>query len=412
MRRALRWLLDNIGTIVLSLILAVAIWVVAQEQQDPTVEQRYPSTIPVTIPAPPEGMIVYGQTETQVRFTLRAPDSIWQVLQPEDVHATINLDGLEAGSHQVPIQVVVNQGPVMVSQISPEAITINLEAIAETQLPIEIQVNGQTAVGYTTKSPIITPATTTITGPTSFVSQVARVVGTVSVDGERDDVRGEASLQALNNDGEAVRNVTLTPDHVAVHVPVEQLHNFKDLAVTAWLEGQVASGYRIASITVDPPLVTVLARENAEDIPNYVRTAPLNIDGAWENVEVQLPLELPDNVALVGDVDLVTVFVTIVPRRGSMTLYCEVEIQGWGAGITATVVPTAVEVTLSGPLPVLGQLQEDDVRIIVDLFGLNPGIHSVVPRVVIVPTGEVEAAILPETVRVEITLEVTPTPEE
>jgi len=56
---------------------------------------------------------------------------------------------------------------------------------------------------------------------------------------------------------------------------------------------------------------------------------------------------------------------------------------------------------LSGPLPLLETLATDDVRVILDLFGLGPGTHRVEPQVV-VPEGTTAQNILPPTIQVEI----------
>ena len=127
-------------------------------------------------------------------------------------------------------------------------------------------------------------------------------------------------------------------------------------------------------------------------------------------MEVRLPLVAPEGVSLLMQEPVVTVQVMVVPLEGSVTLQRPVEIQGLAPGITATVAPQSVEVILSGPLPVLEELAEEDVRVIVDLFELSPGIHSVEPRVVVVPTDVLEESVLPATVQVEIAGSLTPSP--
>ncbi|HID88835.1 MAG TPA: hypothetical protein EYP52_03895 [Anaerolineae bacterium] len=107
---------------------------------------------------------------------------------------------------------------------------------------------------------------------------------------------------------------------------------------------------------------------------------------------------------------MVTVQVSVVPLEGSLTVERKVEIQGLEPGFTATVAPDVVEVILSGPLPVLEQLTEEDVRVLVDLLGLNPGIHSLEPEVVAPPDVKTET-VIPSSVQVEITLLATPTSE-
>ncbi|HIE38679.1 MAG TPA: hypothetical protein EYH30_05610 [Anaerolineales bacterium] len=412
MKNALRWLIGNLGLILLSFILAALVWIAAVEQGNPTLEDRYPSRIPVTLSNPPEEMIPYGETDVQVDVTLRAPQSVWEALEREDIHAMVDLSGLGPGEHRLPVQVQVDRRPAMVLEVEPEAITIRLEPLMEAAVPVTVPIRGDAALGYMPRSPVVSPLTVTVSGPASLVAQVVRAVAEVSVEGARADIEGEFALEPRDAEGRTVPHITLSPAQVIVHVPVEQLSGFRDLAVTALLEGQVASGYFISSVKVEPPVVTVYGRPDAiAQIPGYLETLPLNLDQAQENVEVQLPVAVPEGVSVLPSV--VTVRVAVEALEGSLTIQRPVEIQGLAPSpeITATVAPTMVEVILSGPVPVLEQLREEDVRVIVDLFGLSPGSHSVEPQVAGLPMGVTAQSILPATVQVEISSEITPTPE-
>ena len=46
-KATLRWMAGNLPLMILALILAILAWVVAVEEGDPTVEERYPQPIPV-----------------------------------------------------------------------------------------------------------------------------------------------------------------------------------------------------------------------------------------------------------------------------------------------------------------------------------------------------------------------------
>jgi len=407
MRNAFRWLLGNLGLILLSLTLALLVWVVAVEQENPTVERRFPAPIPVTVSAPPEGMVAYDQSDDQVYVTVRAPRSVWDALQATDLRATVALNGLGEGLHQVAVRVDVARQPATVRLVEPESIEVHLEPQVMTTLPVEARLEGSTALGYTARLPVVQPVSATVQGPASLVAQVTELVARVSVEGGRVDVEGEFELEPRDDGGEVIAHVTVLPATVSVYVPVEQLSGFRDRPVTALLEGQVAAGYRISSVRVDPPVVTVYGTPDAiSTLPGYLQTAPLNLEGARGDVEVQLPLQTPEGVSILEPV--VTVRVTIVPLEGSVTISRTVEIQRTPPGMTATVAPETVEVILSGPLPVLQELQETDVRVIVDLFGLTAGSHSVEPQVV-VPPDLVYEAILPTTLQVEIVSQATPT---
>ncbi|HXV44158.1 MAG TPA: hypothetical protein VEC96_13915, partial [Anaerolineae bacterium] len=70
-----------------------------------------------------------------------------------------------------------------------------------------------------------------------------------------------------------------------------------------------------------------------------------------------------------------------------------------------TASPERADVILSGPIPRLQTLKPNEVKVIVDLFGLEPGIHKVRPTVFLPDDLRLEA-ILPDTI--EITLSLNP----
>jgi hypothetical protein len=107
----------------------------------------------------------------------------------------------------------------------------------------------------------------------------------------------------------------------------------------------------------------------------------------------------------------VLVTVDVSPIEGGQTVQRPVTFQGLRETRTAVARPSQVDVILSGPLPRLQSLTIQDVKVIVDLFGLEPGVHKVKPTVV-VPEGLRVENVLPDTVEVEISIgrPLTPTP--
>ncbi len=412
MKKALRWLANNAALILLSLALATLLWAVAVEQKDPSSERSYASAIPIDVVGMPEGMVILNQSAAQVYVTLRAPDSIWRSLRLDEISATVDLSDLGEGAHQLPVRVQVEREPVMIRRVEPAVVTIQLEHMAEVVMPVEVHIRGSTAMGYVAQPAIFSPLTVTVSGPASLVGQVARVVAEVSVASARATVDSAVALEARDAYGAVIDRVAINPPQASVVVPIEKLGSFRELVVRTELEGAVAAGYRIASVTVEPAVVTVFGREELiSQLPGYLDTAPLNVEGARGDIQVELDLMVPEGISLLGvERPVVSVRVVVVPLEGSVTLRRQVEIEGLGAGITATVAPTMVEVILSGPLPALESLQEGDVRVIVDLFERGPGSYSLTPLVVL-PPGITAEAILPASVQVEVVSLPTPTPE-
>jgi YbbR domain-containing protein len=407
-RATLRWIAGNVPLMVLALILAALAWVVAVEEEDPTSEERYPQAIPVARSEPPEGMIIVGEFDEQVQVTVRAPRSVWSSLKVDDFTATVDLADLEAGAHEVPVQVTLSKHPSRVILVEPEYVTLELEPEAELTVPVRVRVDGEPTLGYLMRTPIVTPQQVTVGGPSTYVAQVVEVVTQVSVEDADAEIEGEFRLQPQDSEGQPVPHVTLARDKVEVRIPIELSVYYRPLAIKVLLEGQLASGYRITEISVEPPSVTVFGVPDVTAaLPGFIETEPIDLEGAQADVVERPALNVPQNVSVVM-AEQPVVRVSIEAIQSSLTAVITPTLQGLDPGLTATVSPETVEVILSGPLPLLETLEADNMRVVLDLFDLSRGMHQIEPQIV-VPEGVTAQSINPATVQVEILTAQTPT---
>jgi YbbR domain-containing protein len=407
-RATLRWMASNSALIVLSLILAVLAWIVAVEKGDPTLEERYPQAIPVALSNLPEGMVVLGEFDEYARVTVRAPESVWNSIEVDDFVVVADLTDLGTGDHRVPIQLTLDRQPSQIVSVDPEYVTLQLEPEAEQTVPVRVQVEGEPTLGYIMHTLTVTPSQVMVNGPSTYVAQVVEAVTQVSVQDVDSDVDGEFQLRAVNRDGLPVSHVTLAHQLADVRIPIELSLYYRPLVVRVTLKGQFAPGYRITEISVSPPSVTVFGNPGViAALPGYIETEPIDLEGADTDVVERPALNVPSNVSVVLD-EQPLVRVAIEPIQSSATVVITPELQGLEPGFTATVSPETVAVILSGPMPLLETLETDDVRIMLDVFGLLTGTHQIEPQVV-VPEGVTAQSVNPATVQVEIFAAITPT---
>jgi hypothetical protein len=86
-------------------------------------------------------------------------------------------------------------------------------------------------------------------------------------------------------------------------------------------------------------------------------------------------------------------------------------VRGLGEDLDAILDPEEVRVFLFGPLPVLESLEEDDVRVTLDLLNLEIGTYNLEPLVTVSANRIVARSIQPATVTVVITEAMTMTDE-
>jgi YbbR domain-containing protein len=413
-KNMLNWLISNLKTFLLACIMAVAVWVSAVTAADPDEVRVYPRAIPLEILGQDPRLVIVGSLPERVNVTIRAPRSTWEQLTSTEgqVRALLDLSGLEAGQHRLQVQLQVVSQPARVVSVTPQTLDINLELLATKVLPIQLSIRGEPAVGYEAGTLRITPQEVNISGPQSKVEQVVDVRSDLNIAGVRQDVQSTLTLRLLDANGLPVNGLTVRPESAQVFIPITQQGGYRDIAVKVNVRGQVAAGYRLTTVSVFPPVLTVYSQDPAlvKDLPGFVETEPLNLNGAAQDIDTRLPLILPRGVSIVGE-QTVRVQVGIDTIEGSLSLNdVGITVVGLAPGLEAVISPERLDIILTGPLPLLDKLTAGDVRFFVDLTGLPIGTHQVVPQAEIFITDIEVQSLNPATVEVIIRAKETPTP--
>ncbi len=397
---------ENLRTFLWAFVLAVAVWVAAVTAADPDEVRVYPNPVKIQIVGQDPGLVLRGNIPQQVQLTLRAPRSIWDQLtaQPDSVRAVLDLSGLDAGEHQLNIQIQINLRPVRIISVTPASVSLTLEPLVTQTFPIDLNLIGQLPIGYQTGIATLDPNQVAVSGPQSLVSQVTQARLNLSLNSVRENIDQNIPINLLDKNNQIISGLTLHPTTVHVTLPVSQEGGFRDVAVKVIVRGQVASGYRLDNISVFPPVITVYSSDPSlvNAMPGYVETQPIDLQGVSDNLNTRVSLNLPDGISVVGQ-PTVQIQAAVSAIQSSLTISGEtVEVTGVAQNMQAQVSPATVDVILSGPLPVLDTLTRQDVQVSVDLSGLNSGSYQLTPRVEILVSNVTVESILPATVGVVI----------
>ncbi len=403
-------LFDRLGTLVLSVVLALIVWLIAINQENPLVQQVFPNELSIQVRGLTEDLQPVQDLSTQtVRVTVRAPSNSWETLDAEDFDASINLAGLGPGEHTVPVEVNRLDPQVEIINRQPAELRVTLDGVLEKDVPVRVNVMDSPAFGYEVQESIYEPLTVTVSGPATQVNQVVAARVEVFLYEAKSQIERVQPVTAINSQSQPVTQVRIEPSLVRAIVPVEQRPGRKEVAVRPNLIGQPATGYRLSSVRVEPSTVVLLgASEALAEVPGFIETAEIDLDGATGTVARREILMLPNGVTT-PDGNTVQVTATVTPIEGGKTVKQKPVVQGLGPGLEARVALETVEVILSGPQALLDSMEPDDMFVLLDLTGLIPGSHTVRPRVIL-PENIRQEGVLPETVEVVITSTATATP--
>jgi YbbR domain-containing protein len=408
MRQVVRY----IPTLILSIALAVAVWISAVTSTDPTEERNYSRTVNVEIVGLDPAMIITSAESRQVSLRLSAPRSVWDQLSVgTPVRALVDLSGVGAGTHILDVQIQISISPVRIISYSPHTLTLTLEKLATTTLPIQVQRRGDVAIGYEAGVTQADIEVATVSGPQSLVDRVKKLRAVLDISRANDTITRSVSVEALDENDLPVSGLTITPDTVNITQPVTQRGGYRNVVVKVVTTGQINRGYRLTTISVFPPAVTVFASNPSlvDNLPGYVETSPVDLTDARDDVDVRVELNLPAGISVVGE-QTVNVVVGVSAIEGSLTINdVPVEVINLDPALGASLSPESVNIILSGPLPVLDALTAADIRVIIDLDGVKAGTYQLVPRVDLQGAEVRVESLIPGSIEVTVG-QATPTP--
>lgn len=404
-----RRIINTLGSILLSLVLALIVWAGAISAENPSVTQAFRQPLSIQVRNQPEDTVLVSRLDTTVTVRLNAPQDVWNVLSSNDIEAYIDLTQAPIGEEvQLPVVVQVKRNGVRLIERTPALTTIRLEQLATKIVPVRVNVIDSAPLGYVTRDPVATPSEVEVSGPEPAVQRVTHVGVDVWLRGTTESIDRDLAPSPLSEDSLPITGVTVTPTMVNVTLELAQRANWEpSVPVRVNLVGEVAALYSVSNITVNPSRVTLLGLpDSLQQIEGYINTEPIDITGATESVSRRVNLQLPAGVTVVPDTpeasQSVEVTIEVVPITSGRTMEVPVQAQGLAPGYEATFSPVAVDVVLSGPLAQLQNLVPDDIETTVNVVDLAPGTHRLTPTV-LVPAGIELKGVLPETVEVQIT---------
>ncbi|MEW6231958.1 MAG: CdaR family protein [Chloroflexota bacterium] len=387
-------LTKNLGLLFLALGLALVVWVIAANEQNPDRSDFYPSPVPVQATNVPEGLVIYDANLGSVTVKIRAPAHVWGTLFPGNFQAVVDLTGLGPGTHEVAPKVTSADRRVRILEVTPMRVNVRLERLRQKEVLVRPRVLDSPASGYSYGQPQVSPAQVKVTGPASLVDQTTEALVNVRLDGTKVSLKVYYQPMVVNARGEEIKGLEPSPSSVLVEVPVVQLLNYKAVSVVATISGTVATGYHISSIVVEPSVVVLGGDPKVLEGLGYVETTLVDVSGTTHELVRSVWLNVPKGTALEKRQD---VFVKIVvePIPGGEIVRRPVAWKGLGKGLTVALSNPTVDVTLAGSMADFLRLRASDVAAVLDLSGLGSGTYDLVPQIV-VPTGFHVTAVTPE----------------
>jgi YbbR domain-containing protein len=368
------------------------------------------STLPVSIP-----IAAVGQPEDTFILSAIPPVSEVRYISPSGVPAIsstftaeVDVSNVEPGSGPVSLPVIVRSIDERITVVSwlPDRVTVQVDDLVSREVPVTVD-PGTIPDGLGTGKTTVDPTTVVVSGPASVVGTVVAARAAPVIQASGLSVNQDLALTAVDRLGDPVTPVKLEPDTARVTIQVFPNVGSRAIPVSPVVTGTPAAGFEVATITVDPTVVTVKGDAERLAALESIDTEPVSVTDATETVEATVALAPPDDVA---PLDGSTVKVTVTLRPVTSTRAFEVGFRfvGDDPDLRYTVDLDRVLVTIGGSVAALDALQGSALVADLDVSDLDPGTTDLAVTIDL-PAGLSLVSSDPDSVPVTVTAPPPPT---
>ena len=404
---------------VTSLVVALFFWSALVASDGTLTRQKVFANVPVGVTGESSlksrGYIVMDDLDTlipSVRMMVEVTQANYDRVSGTSYNPHIDLSKVKGeGSNEVAVTFSSQlYGPVV--SCEPSSVTLNVERYMTRRVPVVVETKGKPD-GYYLDSVKTDPSSLSVSGPQSLISQVARAVVTLDasvLSGDRMSDRMTLDIRLQSYKGETIESdlIEVTNQSVITRtvmaetelIPMKSI----PLQLDEFVTGVPAAGYEIEEIIAAVESVDVAAAQEALDAMSVFTTDhPLNVEDATADVSGYVRLKRPSGIENSVPYD-VAVTVKIREAETQRTFRnIAVEVDGLDSGYDAKLSRERQVVQLRGPYSFISSIRENDIRLFVDVSGLEPGDHVVPVQISIDNAPDFTCALSSPEVTVTIT---------
>lgn len=375
-RPGLRSTLTPIFLAFVSLVIAVVLWVAVSEADNPGKEAVFSGGIEVHAVNVPAGQAVSNIRQPVVSLKVSASDSTLSKLTTADFRAEVDLSRVTTPTADlVVIARVVGGKNVQIVDVSPSVVTVTLESETSKLVPVVVTRVGVPPQGYSVPTVDAQPSQVRVTGATSLVTLVEHADADVNLTGVRVGNTRQYTLIPRDLRGADIRGVRIEPANADIRISVVQQEVTQVIAVVPQVQGSVADGYNLLSVSADPPAIAISGPLEVMQALSFITTEPVDAGGLQKDLQRPARLRLPAGVQSTRD--SVNVSLRVRPAVGEISTAVVPTITGLSESLKATVQTPSVNVRMRGELPTLRSLAPGAVKAVLQLNGLDEGVHVV-----------------------------------
>lgn len=388
---------NKIITILLSVILAVGLWVYVITVERPESETTF-YYVPVVLEGEDilkeRGMMITAQTQKTVTLKLSGNRKELNQLKSSDIAAVIDLSRVtEAGEKNASYSVSIpGDADLEVVARQPESVALTITEWATKEIPVAINFIGRVPEGYYVdkQSATLDRMAVNVTGPKAIITQIEQAVVDVDLEGHNEIIVEDLRYTLCDQTGEPIEDVSsVTTDTGQIRVTVS-VQKLKELKLTY----QVVDGGGLKAsdvdISMDYDVVTAAGSAAALENLEEINVGTVELETLTESTQLVFPVKLPEGISNHSGIGEVKVDVKLPEMEIREYTITNIQLTGVPEGWEAQSLAQALPVKIRGRGPVLDRVTADILTAQVDLSHAELGNATYEVKVLIEGFGEAD----------------------
>jgi len=223
------WLLRNIDIKILSLFLAIILWLYIASGENPIIENFF--DISLSMNNIIEDLVVKDFPQN-VSVGVKGPKNVINNISPHQITGIVDFAEIkEAGIHKLKVEVIAPK-KLEITRIIPPEIKVELEKILTKEVEVEYSLIGIPEKEYSlADEPHLNPSVVKITGAQSVLGNIKQVVCIIDISGIKNDLNKKIKLTVLDAKGSEIEGVKVEPDSVDASIFLTRGYPEKNLTI-------------------------------------------------------------------------------------------------------------------------------------------------------------------------------------
>lgn len=396
---------------ILSLAIAVLIWLIVRNVQDPVIVQTF-YDIPVTlvnesylsnnmkIP-----LLIDGDDTVKVR--IKAEESVIKELKKEDIVAQADMTQIymDATPKMVPVEVTCKGIADDNITVTPRNIQVDIENQTSVEKTIAVNTGDTTPdKDYEVGSLQANPEKVTISGPESIINKIDKVVAKIDVTGMKEsNVELDSELKIYDKNQDKLSEKQLSYLNLAgvqdnkIKIQAQFWKVQKNVKIGSEYSGSPQYGYEVDSVSVVPETLSLAGTDEALQklaVEGNTLTIPasyIDVSGKDSDFDVKVDISelLPENMKLARDINsTVIATVKILPynSRDYEVSPTQIKVENKPENMNYKFEPDKIVARIKAKEEDLDNLKTDDIQMKIDLKDAKAG-ENTLPVTVTLPEG-------------------------